>query len=186
MQEVIDFVKKNILVQILIAGAILYFFMQYKKENLDNVSGTTKTTTPTEITTEITPVVPVPSTALPQALQLESEHSASATMPIASQQQAHVDSVVAGSAQLTTSDLLPVYDDANSFAQQNPVSKLLASQNYLQAGYHMGINTIIQSNKIPYLDIRSCPPIPKQEVGPWQQSSYEQPQGAQRRRLEIG
>lgn len=178
MQEVIDFVKNNILVQILIAGAILYFFMQYKKENLDNVSGTPVATA--------TVVQNNTATALPQGLQSQSEHSAPATMPIASQQEAQVDAIVAGSTQLTTSDLLPVYDDANTFAQQNPVSKLLASQNYLQAGYHVGINTVIQSNKIPYLDIRSCPPIPKQEVGPWQQSSYEQPQGAQRRQLEIG
>ena len=50
----------------------------------------------------------------------------------------------------------------------------------------MGIQTTIQSNKIPYLDIRSCPPIPKQEVGPWSQSSYEQPTGFGRRMLEIG
>ena len=78
------------------------------------------------------------------------------------------------------------YDDANEFAKQNPVSKLLQEQNFLQAGYHMGINTVIQSNKIPYLDIRSCPPIPKQEVGPFNNSSFEQPVGSNRRFLEIG
>lgn len=171
MQELIDFVKNNTLVQILIAVAIIYFYMQYNKETLDN--------------TEADPVSAPITNALPQALQV-SEQMAPATMPVASQQQAQVDSIVAGASQLTTADLLPVYDDANDFAKQNPVSKLLSSQNYLQAGYHTGINTVIQSNKIPYLDLRSCPPIPKQEVGPWQQSSYEQSAGSQRRFMEIG
>jgi hypothetical protein len=174
MQELIDFVKNNTLVQILIAGAILYFFMQYNKETLDNVSGTSA------------PVQAPSTTALPQALTSVSEKAAPASVSVADQQQAHVDSIVAGSSQLTTSDLLPVYDDANDFAKQNPVSKLLSSQNYLQAGFHSGINTVIQSNKIPYLDLRSCPPIPKQEVGPWQQSSFEQSAGSQRRFMEIG
>lgn len=102
------------------------------------------------------------------------------------QQQAHMDSIVSGQPQLTTADLLPVYDDANSFAKENPVSKLLQEQNFLQAGYHMGINSVIQSNKIPYLDLRSSPPVAKGETGPWNQSSYEQPAGANRRFLEIG
>jgi hypothetical protein len=44
----------------------------------------------------------------------------------------------------------------------------------------------MQSNKIPYHDIRSLPPIPKQDVGPWSQSSYEKSPAAQRRGFEIG
>ena len=60
-------------------------------------------------------------------------------------QQEQLDKIVAGSTPLTTQDLLPVYDSANEFAQQNPVSKLLQEQNFLQAGYHTGINTTIQS-----------------------------------------
>ena len=46
----------------------------------------------------------------------------------------------------------------------------------------MGINTVMQSNKIPYYDLRSAPPIPKQAVGPWAQSSYESFGGASARR----
>lgn len=83
-------------------------------------------------------------------------------------------------------DLLPVYDEANEFAKQNPVSKLLEEQNFLVSGYHVGINTVMQSNKIPYHDIRSLPPIPKEYVGPWSQSSYEKSAGDSRRQFEIG
>jgi hypothetical protein len=96
-----------------------------------------------------------------------------------------VEAVIAPKDQLSAEDLLPKYDEANEFAEQNPVSKLLQEQNFLISGYHSGINTVLQSNKIPYHDIRSAPPIPKESVGPWSQSSYEQPAGANRRKLEI-
>lgn len=92
---------------------------------------------------------------------------------------------IVDSEKINPSDLLPKYDDANEFALQNPVSKLLKEQNFLISGYHVGINTVMQSNKIPYYDIRSAPPIPKEEVGPWSQSSYETPAGSGRRGLEI-
>lgn len=94
--------------------------------------------------------------------------------------------VVTEKKQIDGEDLLPKYDDANEFAKQNPVSKLLKEQNFLISGYHVGINTVMQSNKIPYYDIRSAPPIPKEVVSPWSQSSFEQPAGAGRKQLEVG
>lgn len=83
-------------------------------------------------------------------------------------------------------DLLPKYDEESKFAEQNPVADLLKEKNFLISGYHVGVNTVMQSNKIPYYDLRSLPPIPKQEVGPWSQSSYEKSPSAQRRGFEIG
>lgn len=90
--------------------------------------------------------------------------------------------------QLEAEDLLPKYSEADAFAKENPVSKLLKEQNFLIAGYHTGVNTVMQSNKIPYHDLRSAPPIAKQDVGPWMQSSYEQPAGGpgSRRFFEVG
>jgi len=88
-------------------------------------------------------------------------------------------------AQLSAEELLPKYDEANEFAQQNPVSDLLKEQNFLISGYHMGVNTTVSSNKIPYHDLRAAPPIPKQTVGPFLQSSYETPAGTNRRSLMI-
>ena len=87
--------------------------------------------------------------------------------------------------QITSEELLPKYDEANEFAKQNPVSDLLKEQNFLISGYHMGVNTVMQSNKIAYHDLRSAPPIPKQNIGPFLQSSYETPAGTNRRALEI-
>ena len=96
-----------------------------------------------------------------------------------------VQAAVEEKVQLQAEDLLPQYDEANQFAEQNPVSKLLKEQNFLVSGYHMGINTIVQSNKIPYHDLRSAPPIPKENVGPFLQSSYEAPAGAGRKQFEL-
>ena len=50
----------------------------------------------------------------------------------------------------------------------------------------MGINTVLQSNKIPYYDLRSAPVIPKQDVGPWSQSSFTENSASKRRYFEIG
>jgi hypothetical protein len=40
----------------------------------------------------------------------------------------------------------------------------------LQAGYHIGIDTIGQTLRIPNLQLRSDPIIAKQNVGPWNQA----------------
>lgn len=91
----------------------------------------------------------------------------------------------AAAGQLEAEDLLPKYDEANDFAKQNPVSKLLKEQNFLISGYHMGVNTVMQSNKMPFHDLRAAPPIPKENVGPFLQSSYEKPAGSSLRQMII-
>jgi hypothetical protein len=101
-------------------------------------------------------------------------------------EQQQIDKIVAGADQVKPDDLLPKYDAENEFAKENPVSKLLKEQNFLISGYHVGVNTVMQSNKIPYHDIRSLPPIPKENAGPWNQSSYEQSPAQMRRFFEIG
>jgi hypothetical protein len=54
----------------------------------------------------------------------------------------------------------------------------------LQAGYHIGLDTIGQTMKNANLQLRSDPIIPKQDVGPWNQSTYEPDLG--RIPLELG
>ena len=120
-----------------------------------------------------------------QEMTLAQPESQSVEAPIAKMQQEQIDKIVAGSDQIKADDLLPKYDDANAFAKENPVSKLLKEQNFLISGYHAGVNTVLQSNKIGNLDLRSLPPIPKESVGPWHQSSYEQSAGQLRRGVEI-
>lgn len=184
--SIIDIIKKNDILKVVLILAAVYFFMKYyHRETLDNVGAIDM---PVMQPMVVQPILSAPSLAQPNSVNVLAPAVTKDAMPVntVSAQQAQLDKIVAGPTQLTTSDLLPKYDAANDFAKENPVSKLLQEQNFLQAGYHMGINTVVQSNKIPYLDIRSCPPIPKQTVGPFLNSSFEQPAGSSRRQFEIG
>jgi len=75
---------------------------------------------------------------------------------------------------LTANDLLPK-DAANSkWAQINPSGAGdIQDQNYLTAGYHIGINTIGQSLRNANLQLRSEIPNPQVAIGPWQISTIE-------------
>ena len=67
----------------------------------------------------------------------------------------------------SSSDLLPV-DNNSQWAQLNPSGTgELASVNLLQAGYHIGIDTVGQTLRNANLQIRSEPPNPQMNVGPW-------------------
>lgn len=87
---------------------------------------------------------------------------------------------------LSADDLLPK-DAANSkWAQVNPAGQGdVKDQNFLSAGYMIGINTIGSSLKNANLQLRSEPVIPKVAVGPFLNSSYEA-SDVLRRPLEIG
>jgi hypothetical protein len=72
------------------------------------------------------------------------------------------------------SDLLPSESGSSSWAQLNPKGKgELANINLLKAGYHIGINTIGQSLRNANLQLRSDPPNPQMQVGPWNQTTIE-------------
>lgn len=83
-------------------------------------------------------------------------------------------------------DLMP-NDTNKQWAELNPVNmnqgSILAGD-MLQAGYHIGLDTIGQTLKNANLQLRSDPIIPKVDVGPWNQSTYEPDYG--RVPLEIG
>jgi len=70
-------------------------------------------------------------------------------------------------------ELLP--KDTNSqWAQLNPSGKgELSNVNLLKAGYHIGIDTVGQSLRNANLQIRSEPPNPQLNVGPWMNSTIE-------------
>jgi len=71
--------------------------------------------------------------------------------------------------------LLPA-DQNSEWAALNPVNMSqgnIIAGDMLQAGYHIGLDTIGQSMKNANLQLRSDPIIPKQNVGPWNQSTYE-------------
>jgi hypothetical protein len=82
------------------------------------------------------------------------------------------------------SDLLP-HDENSQWASLNPSSLGQGGMpDLLQAGYHIGLDTIGQTLKNANLQLRSDPPIVKQDVGPWNHSTIEPDLG--RVPLEIG
>lgn len=86
---------------------------------------------------------------------------------------------------LTAEDLLPK-DAANSrWAQMNPAGQGdVSDQNFLTAGYHIGVNTVGQTMRNANLQLRSEPPNPQLPVSPWNISTIEPDQ--LRKHFEIG
>lgn len=86
---------------------------------------------------------------------------------------------------LTADDLLPK-DAANSkWAQMNPAGQGdISDQNFLTAGYHIGVNTVGQSLRNANYQLRSEPPNPQAPVSPWNISTITP--DTNRRPLEIG
>jgi hypothetical protein len=80
-----------------------------------------------------------------------------------------------GSRVASPTELLPS-DQNSEWAALNPVNMSqgnIIAGDMLQAGYHIGLDTIGQTMKNANLQLRSDPIIPKQNVGPWNQSTYE-------------
>jgi len=75
---------------------------------------------------------------------------------------------------LTASDLLPKDAADSKWARINPSGTGdIHDQNYLTAGYHVGINTVGQSLRNANLQLRSEIPNPQNAVGPWMISTIE-------------
>ena len=86
--------------------------------------------------------------------------------------------------QLTPNELLP-QDNSTAWAQVNPQgSGTLKDRNFLQAGHHIGINTVGQTLRNANLQLRSEPPNPQVKVSPWIQSTIDP--DTNRKPLEIG
>ena len=85
---------------------------------------------------------------------------------------------------LTPKDLLP-QDSNSTWAQTVPSGQgSLGDQNFLNAGFHVGINTVGQSLRNANLQLRSEPANPQVKVSPWAQTTIEP--DVNRRALEIG
>lgn len=71
------------------------------------------------------------------------------------------------------SELLPK-DENSQWSSLNPVSQSNPQMpDMLQAGYHIGLDTIGQTMKNANLQLRSDPVIQKGDIGPWNQSTIE-------------
>jgi len=72
-------------------------------------------------------------------------------------------------------DLLP-QDKNSQWSELNPSSMKsddVMMPDLLQAGHHIGLDTIGQSLRNANLQLRSDPIVPKADVGPWNQSTIE-------------
>lgn len=86
--------------------------------------------------------------------------------------------------QLTAEELLP-QDNSSLWAQVNPSGEgSLKDRNFLQAGYHIGINTVGQTLRNANLQLRSEPPCPQVKVSPFLNSTIEP--DVSRKPFEIG
>jgi hypothetical protein len=84
---------------------------------------------------------------------------------------------------LTPEQLLP-QDNSSTWSQVNPSGVgSLKDRNFLQSGFHIGINTVGQTLRNANLQLRSEPPCPMVKVSPWMTSTIEPDVG--RRPFEI-
>lgn len=93
-----------------------------------------------------------------------------ATVPVASEANMS-GSAYAQKPVANPTDLLP--SDANSKWGELSVSNSVNTPDLLQAGYHNGIDTVGQTLRNANQQLRSDPPITKQNVGPWHNSTIE-------------
>jgi hypothetical protein len=92
---------------------------------------------------------------------------------------------IAARKQLKAAELLPKDGEANAWAKVNPKGKgSLAFKNFIEAGYHLGINTVGQSLRNANLQIRSEPSNPQVPVSIWMNSTISP--DANRRDFEVG
>jgi len=74
---------------------------------------------------------------------------------------------------LNPDELLPSNNNS-MWNQVNPSGEgSLKDRNFLQSGYHIGINTVGQTLRNANLQLRSEPPCPQVKVSPWMTSTIE-------------
>lgn len=118
--------------------------------------------------------VNAPTLLHPQEQHLQQQHPAAHPAAAAQHQQQ----------ELMPEELLP--KDINSkWAQANPSGQgMLADRNFLDAGHHVGVNTVGQTLRNANYNVRSEFPNPQLKVSPWLQSTIDPDVG--RKPLEIG
>lgn len=141
---------------IVVLLAALYFYSGSKTNVFDSMHtgayGATDSTMPTG------PTAPSTGPTMPTAPSPSAQTGGYALQPVANPQ-----------------DLLP--KDMNSqWSALNPAAMNqgdILMPDLLQAGYHIGLDTIGQTLRNPNLQLRSDPIITKADVGPWNHSTIE-------------
>jgi len=168
--------RVSILVVFLILVWALYAYSGKKTLRVDGMStGDASATTPAATTAAATTAAATTAAATTAAATKPAVPATASVPPQAG--------YVAGSV-ASPQDLLP-HDQNSQWAALNPVAQgNIAAPDLLQAGYHIGLDTIGQTLRNANLQERSDPIIPKSAVGPWNQSTIEPDLG--RVPLEVG
>lgn len=165
MDKIRDVYEKNqVIVNIIIGFILAYILMTYlfpkecleEEENLDTQAEPIE-----EMKEEVHAVEPVDLATVPEDYETGGE--------------------------IQPSDLLPMSQEVVDFSQQFPKGEeMVKDKNFLIAGYNIGINTVSSSLKNANLQLRSDPYIPRQDTGPWNQSTIMSSDLTNRKPLEIG
>ena len=148
------FFTKDRIIIFVVLGVLLFFLMSYSEEKYSFADGMDSGMNG-----------PLPKDKDPSK-QMDTVVPSAAVQPVA--QGGYTSQNV-----VNPTDLLPV-DQNETFSSLNPVNQANPmTPDLLQAGYHIGLDTIGQTMKNPNLQLRSDPYIPKAAVGPWNQSTYE-------------
>jgi hypothetical protein len=184
MNSVLHTLKTNRFVQISIVAILLYVLYKYNVKNkvmsmiksdfvhlpMSNVNTKTNTDSKKIEGFEDTKKSPEGGVVANDLMQGEMSD-----FDISGTEKKILENISTGASQLTTGDLLPKYDDASTFAKENPVTQVLKDQNFIISGYSQGMDTISSSKRIPYNDFRENILIPKDNsVSPWNMSPLEE------------
>jgi hypothetical protein len=165
MKQITSFLKSNLtLIIVFLIGIIaLTMYSSHKLENME--SGRNKEEE--EVTEDNSNESVEPSKALGTNEDYEKISGITTTTPGLASNCSSVSTV-------SPTELLP-NDQNNEWAKLNPSGQgELADVNLLQAGYHSGINTVAgQAMRNSNLQLRSDPPVNKENIGPWNNSTIE-------------
>ena len=78
---------------------------------------------------------------------------------------------------LTPKDLLPQgkEEEIEQWDENNPAQEgILKGVNFLDAGFHIGVNTVGQSLRNANLNLRAEPPNPRVQVSPWMNTTIDE------------
>jgi hypothetical protein len=78
---------------------------------------------------------------------------------------------------LTPKDLLPQgkEEEIEQWDENNPAQEgILKGVNFLDAGFHVGVNTVGQSLRNANLNLRAEPPNPRVQVSPWMNTTIDE------------
>lgn len=182
-----DKTLKNVLMLILVVAVIYIVYQIYnnymKKEGFETDVDETEQDVVENMENQDNESEMMPQQQMMDEPQMMDEQSEMMSNPVNRDMRNAQMMGVAGD-QLSAQDLLP-QDKSSTWAQVNPEGQgSLANQNFLQAGYHIGINTVGQTLRNANLQLRSEPPCPQVQVSPWLQTTIEP--DVSRRPMEIG